>query len=307
MSASVASPTVLLNRVLSLRESCPFLLASDTFVQSASNLTDELVQKAIASNPELIIVYLSYETVLPPSYIKKGKDLFISLLNKNFEKILSQYFQPSENPLTDKRKLIIVDSFNYINRSQIIQLLKIIMRPSHVVYGIYHQDIPTKVSNSQTVGPSAYSYLHFLSSCVFDVKPLDFEDSDSTYYKILTGGPQFPINIRTGPKSRFHLDLTYRRKSGRSLEYKFIIDSVKHEYENIVISSNTTTPEDESLLKDLTTFNLGTTKKQKEQKDKVDLPFLEAQKSMGSVGGSIVYEFEKDDDYDEEDPFEDPF
>ena len=34
---------------------------------------------------------------------------------------------------------------------------------------------------------------------------------------------------------------------------------------------------------------------------------MQAQESLGSAGGAIVYEFEKDDDYDEEDPYEDPF
>lgn len=307
MSASVASPPVLLNRLLSLREACPLLLASDTFIQSAAYLTNELIQKARNSNPDLTIIYLSYETVSPPSYIVKGKDIFIDLLDKDFEKELLPYFRQSDDVNDKKRKLIIIDSLNYIERSKVVKLLKMVMKPTDVVFAVYHQDIPTNVANSQNVGPSAYSYLHFLSSCVFEIKPLNFDDSDSIYYQTLSNGPTFPVGIRSTSQPKFHVDLTYRRKSGRSLEYKFIIDSAKHEYENIVAEGNTTAPEDESLLKDLTTFNLGTTKKQKEQRDKVDLPFLEAQKSLGSVGASIVYEFEKDDDYDEEDPFEDPF
>ena len=65
--------------------------------------------------------------------------------------------------------------------------------------------------------------------------------------------------------------------------------------------------EDESLLKDLTTFNLTTSSKQKLAREQVELPFMQAQESLGAAGGAIVYEFEKDDDYDEEDPYEDPF
>lgn len=303
MSGSVASPTVLLNRIFTLRESCSFLLASDTFIQSASFLTSELVSKARQSNPELAIIYLSFETVNVPSYICNGKDTFVDLLDKDFGPILNKIF--SHHAPTEKRKLVIVDSFNYITKKELIPFLKMIMNPSNVVYGVYHQDL--SLASSETSAPSAYSYLHFLSSCVFDIKPLDFDDTDSFYFKVLTNGSSFPVDVRKTQQTKFYIDLTYRRKSGRSLDYRFTIDTLRHEYENIAASVATTAPEDESLLKDLTTFNLGTTKKQREQRDKVDLPFLEAQKSLGSVGGSIVYEFEKDDDYDEEDPFEDPF
>ena len=46
-------------------------------------------------------------------------------------------------------------------------------------------------------------------------------------------------------------------------------------------------------------------KTQKAARENVALPFLEAQSF--NAGGAIVYEYEKDDDYDEEDPYEDPF
>lgn len=303
MSASVASPTVLLNRIFSLREPCPFLLVSDTFIQSATYLTDELIIKAKASSTDLTIIYLSFETTHMPSYMKEGKDIFVDLLNKDFEQILVKLF-PNNNDT--KRMLIIVDSFNYIPQKDIIKFLKLIMKPTHTVYGVYHQDMSDSSSISSK-GPSFYTYLHFLSSCVFEVKPIDFDVSDSLYHQVLENGPIFPVGVRATQQPTFYIDLTYRRKSGRSLEYKFLINSTTHQYEVVTITNNADTQDDESLLKDLTTFNLGTTQKQREQRDKVDLPFLEAQKSMGSVGSSIVYEFEKDDDYDEEDPYEDPF
>ena len=304
MSASVASPTVLLNRIFSLREPCPFLLVSDTFVQSATFLTDELVHKARTSNPELNIVYLSFETVCVPSYVREGRDTFVRLLETDFETQLGRIFSDKE---TSKHTLVVVDSFNYILHKEIIKFLKLIMKPTHTVYGVYHQDIPPPKSNSDFQGPSSYSYLHFLSSCVFDIKPTNFEEHDSFYHATLENGPSFPVGVQSTQHNTFFTHLTYRRKSGRSLEYNFKINSKSHQYEEIKHISTESSQDDELLLKDLTTFNLGTTKKQKEQREKVDLPFLEAQKSMGSVGGSIVYEFEKDDDYDEEDPYEDPF
>lgn len=305
MSASVASPTVLLNRIFSLRESCPFLLVSDTHIQSATFLTNELVNKARTANPDLIIAYFSFETVVQPNYIVKNKDCFVQLLDEDFRKIVPKTLA---NLKSESRKLIIVDSFNYIPNTELVSFLKLLMNPLNVVYGVYHQDIPQlSKPTSKSSGPSSYSYLHYLSSCVFEIKPINFDDADSFYYKVLNDGPQFPINTRESQQSTFYTELTYRRKSGRSLDYKFLINTINHSYEHIASANPASQGDDESLLKDLTTFNLGTTKKQKEQREKVDLPFLAAQQSMGSIGASIVYEFEKDDDYDEEDPYEDPF
>lgn len=307
MSASVASPSVLLKRVLSLREATPFLLACDTFVQSASLLTNELIHTSRQANPDIVLIYLSFETPTPPSFVLKNKDYFLDLLEKDPEKTLKSFLEsPIHFENGAKRKLFIIDSLNYIQHDKVVDFLKLLMQPNHTVYGIYHQDFPLEVSGSKK-GPSTYSYLHYLSSCVFDVKSLDHEDTDSTYYKTLINGPTFPVGVRTTQRQKFFVHLTYRRKSGRSLDYKFVIDSSSHEYENVSSSVPTTQAEDESLLTNLTTFNLNTTQKQKEQREKVDLPFLEAQQSMGSVGASIVYEFEKDDDYDEEDPYEEPF
>ncbi|KAH3679354.1 hypothetical protein WICPIJ_008634, partial [Wickerhamomyces pijperi] len=113
----------------------------------------------------------------------------------------------------------------------------------------------------------------------------------------------FPVGVANRPK--FEARMVYRRKSGRSLEHVFEIDTLTHEY--TVKQESTEQPNEEELLENLTTFNLTTTHKQKLEREKVDLPFLEAQESLGAVGGAIVYEFEKDDDYDEDDPYEDPF
>lgn len=108
----------------------------------------------------------------------------------------------------------------------------------------------------------------------------------------------------------FQVVLTHRRKSGRAVEATYIVDSDNHEIEyQIPKKPEEDAAEDEELLKGLTTFNLTTTDKQRAAKDKVDLPYLQAQEVGlgGAKGGAIIYEFEKDDDYDEEDPYEDPF
>lgn len=125
-----------------------------------------------------------------------------------------------------------------------------------------------------------------------------------------------PVNCN---RHIFRVDLTHRRKSGRSLEATYLVDSSKSQIDYVPErrkgpgadeDGHAAGPEDaEEVLKGLTTFNLGTTSKQREARDKVELPFLQAQEvgQGGALGGAIIYEFEKEDDYDEEDPYEDPF
>lgn len=66
--------------------------------------------------------------------------------------------------------------------------------------------------------------------------------------------------------------------------------------------------QEERLLQSMSTFNLFSTDSQKLRKQKdLELPYLNAQKGDNKDSSAIVYQFEKDDDYDEEDPFEEPF
>ncbi|KAI5965572.1 uncharacterized protein KGF55_000934 [Candida pseudojiufengensis] len=148
------------------------------------------------------------------------------------------------------------------------------------------------------------SLLTYIASSIFEIVPLVNQDDE-----ILDGNISklnFPVNYNLNNEI-FKVVLTNRRKSGRSLVYRFKIDSKKHEYEVINEKSSSENAEDEELLKDLTTFNLTTSDKEKLAREQVELPFMQAQEALGSAGGAIVYEFEKDDDYDEEDPYEDPF
>ena len=91
----------------------------------------------------------------------------------------------------------------------------------------------------------------------------------------------FPINSNLN-SAIFKVILTNRRKSGRSLTYTLIINSLNHEYEiwKDKQESDEILQEDESLLKDLTTFNLTTSSKQKLAREQVELPFMQAQESL---------------------------
>lgn len=296
MTASVASPEILLKRILSLKENTAFFLSLDTVNQSHKPLTEELIFNTNSEKSQIPISYISFETPLKlkPSYLSTNSDSFYRFYSMNESEknqIISKLIKSTS------KNLIIIDSFNYFDKSQLMEFLKVMSNPLNILYGVYHIDI-SPISNDS---PSVLNHLTFLSSVIFDIKHQKIDDSK--YYSHLDT-PKFP---EFASSNIFNLDLTYRRKSGRELQYKYTIDTKKHEYKLILAVSDNDQAEDESLLEGLTTFNLSTNDKQRKQREQVDLPFMEAQKSLGAVGSAIVYTFEKDDDYDEEDPYEDPF
>ena len=48
------------------------------------------------------------------------------------------------------------------------------------------------------------------------------------------------------------------------------------------------------------TFELGLTEKQRQDRENVILPYFDAQKEEGGVGGRILYDMGVEDDFDEE-------
>lgn len=279
--------TVLLNRLLSLKENLPLLLVLDSLAQSSHHLIEEFAFKS--SCP---IIYLSYETVNKPHYAAS----FIDCTALKPEQVVKSAKKELESH--SSRALIIVDSFNYINSEDLAQFTSSMFAPGVSILGTYHTNIPEP--KSELGYPSSQTLLSYIATSIFELEPLvsDEETIDDAIAKV-----SLPPGLN---RQQFKVTLTNRRKSGRSLTYRFKMDIGSHTYEEIRVEE-TADPEDESLLRDLTTFNLTTNVKQKLAKEQVELPYMEAQESLGASGGAIVYEFEKDDDYDEEDPYEDPF
>lgn len=285
---------VLLNRLLSVKENTPFILLLDSLVQSSQNLVKEIAYKCTSNR----IIYLSYETINKPSYA----DEFKECINEPIESVF-KFLEEKQAVSTNNKTVIIVDSLNYIAKEDLTRFIATIALPTVTIVATYHTNCPQK--QDQLVNfPSAVTLLSYIANTIFEIEvdnKLD-EESVDNFVNRLHFPPHHSFN-----STKFKVVLTNRRKSGRSIRYNFIIDTKEHTYDIYNQREAEIDPEDELLLKDLTTFNLITNSKQKLAKDQVQLPFMEAQESMGAAGGAIVYEFEKDDDYDEEDPYEDPF
>lgn len=288
------SSLVLLNRLLAVKESTPFVLLLDSLVQSSYNLVKEFAYKGNGNG----ILYVSFETINRPSFATEFIECDTSALKSVTEKIQALLAS------LDGKVVIIIDSLNYIPRDELTSFIASIALPTATIVATYHTDTP-QPQDTLVNFPDSITVLTYIANTIFEIEvdnsKLEQEDLDNFINRL-----HFPCynNLNS---SKFKVKLTNKRKSGRSINYNFIIDTKSHLYEVNEQKAEDIDPEDELLLKDLTTFNLNTNSKQKLAKDQVLLPFMEAQEAMGAAGGAIVYEFEKDDDYDEEDPYEDPF
>ncbi|AGO10681.1 AaceriADR332Wp [[Ashbya] aceris (nom. inval.)] len=296
MSSTLHNPGVLLKRIFSLREQSALLLCVDTVAQSARYLILEFVHHL--KDTSLQLLYLSYETASRPSYATH----FIDCSGLSAEEVVAQAKQvlpgaagPGESPW-----LVVVDSMNYVPIGELSRFVSGLAGPGVTVVGTYHSSMPRFTEPAFQHYPDGLELLRFMSVTILEVGPLVPEEDAEDIEEQLA---RFVVPRRLNG-SVYALTLTNRRKSGRSLSYRFRVDSNDHTY-SILDGTAERDTEEAPQLEGLTTFNLNTTQKQKHAKEKLELPFLEAQSF--NTGGAIVYEFEKDDDYDEEDPYEDPF
>lgn len=281
---------VLLKRQLALKENAYFCLILDSLRQSSHYLVQEFVHNSLGN-----VIYLSYESISKPDYATEYLDCSLALLQQ------IQAFLKEKASTSALKTLVVVDSLNYIPDDQIVQFISSIVLPTTTIVGTYHTNVPQVAKSGY---PGAQLLLLYIAQAIFEVEPVKIEDEEYVENKLAQF--QFPISEKLNTPT-FRLNLINRRKLGKSLTYNYIVDSEKHEYEVYKPQEETIDEEDEAVLKGLTTFNLTTNDKQKLAREQVELPYLEAQTEMGKMGGAIVYEFEKDDDYDEEDPYEDPF
>lgn len=311
--------SVILPRLLGLRDHSPFILLLDTVAQSSRFLELELFHRV---PKDANIIYLSYETSRIPDRAnhtilcsKKSNTEIHDDVNKILEHSSSMYHISYffYHLLTLAENVLFIDSLAYIDPEQLTSFLIPLLGPRTSVIATYHTDIPSKAQSTNSSYPSALALLSYFATAVLTISPVPKDDvnDESERTRLVQ---QFILPAASCNQPTFHVLLTHRRRSGRAIEASYIVNAKSHEIEYLIQKQpeevlGASAAEEQELLKGLTTFNLTTTDKQKEAKDKVDLPFLQAQEvGFGGVnGGAIIYEFEKDDDYDEDDPYEDPF
>lgn len=295
---------ILLPRILALKDPSPFILVLENILQSSWFFIQEMINKLPSDTNKILIRTKNYEQILFDTVIDANK---VSL-----EKI----------PLLLKEKLsdgqknvVFIDSLNQIPLDILSEFLISLLTPNATLVGIYNTSLVHNgdyargkaVSSSY---PNPLTLLSFFSTSKIKLvpaqklSPQELEQQENELDLLI---PPLACN-----KAVFNAELEHRRKSGRAMRASYKIDAGKHSIEYFVekdAEAQDAPIEDPSALQGLATFNLSMTEEQKRAKEGVPLPFLQAQEvgNGGGSGGAIIYQFEKDDDYDEEDPYEDPF
>ncbi|KAL6936867.1 hypothetical protein ACO0OL_001418 [Hanseniaspora opuntiae] len=326
MSLTTNNSIVLLKRTFSLKEQPALILVLDSLLQTASS---SLLAEFKHNNPLLNVIYIGFEnSVNKPHYadyiVKPYQFVTANDNESTFDIKYLRLLREIESKATiNKQTLLIIDNALYVDSDDLLLLINRLSYkegepiPNRTVLTVYHKDnvdfeqFQSKNNFSQmtTLYPSADQILKTESNVILDLNPIikdnkfvyDEEELDNNLNK-------FHIPRGFNNTKRYHVDFTNKRKSGRISTFKFIINSADHEYiddTKMLTVDNPFGNNDISEFEGMTTFNLQMTDKQRKAKESVELPFMEAQQF--SSGGAIVYEFEKDDDYDEEDPYEDPF
>lgn len=288
MVISHSHKAALLPRLLSLKDNSPFILMVDSITQSADNLLAELLHQIPTPRNVILVSFESLDT----------QD---SLINHfiHFTRGVAKIEQELTRCIDKSMKnIVLIDSFNYIPAESLSQFCMTIIKTGCILVGVYHEPVHTLPIS--TYYPSPLTLLSYFATSVLTISPN--KSIDESEIRMLEYTFVLPLGVND---EVFKVHLVHRRRSGRAIHAWYTVNSKTHE----IIYNPTAGPEseqeDEAMLKGLTTFNLSKTEKQKQDKEKVELPYLQAQE-LGS-GGAIIYEFEKDDDYDEEDPYEDPF
>lgn len=292
--------SLLLPRILALKDSSAFTVVIDSVEQSADRLVAEFLHNApVATN----VIYLNFETVRPPKRANHVVD--------GHQKTAD--FRSAIDKLIDgKSNLIVIDTLAFIPEAELFQLLFSLISNTTSVVAIYHSNLTSKSETASTLSTSHYpdtlSLLNYFATSLLTVSPLS--DPNAMPHDVEKHNKQVsewdvPLGLNG---TVFEVSLDLRRKSGRGITVSYLVDSDTHK---VTLDNRRAaeTVDEQGLLKDLTTFNLTTSEKNKTAKDNVELPFLTSQQygDGGVQGGAIVYQYEKDDDYDEEDPYEDPF
>ncbi|KAK9480769.1 Elongator complex protein 5 [Lipomyces japonicus] len=286
--------STVLNRLVSLKDTSPFVLLLDTPRQTAKPILFEFARRATTAGHGAVFLAFETATVVDDGH---GQVEFVGCNRLSFDQIHDCVRKLN-------RPLVLIDTLRFIPAADLARfLVPLIQSPASSTLVAVAQPGPTVVPE-RSFAPSATTVLSYLATTIFTVQPSDDDDDDDDDDE---NDGVLPLSANS---AKFNVEFTHRRKSGRAVTGLFAFDYGAHAFtfKPAGKSRHAGDANEHDLVRDLTTFNLGTTEKQKQARELVELPYLQAQHTAGlATTGAIVYQYEKEDDYDEEDPYEDPF
>lgn len=215
--------------------------------------------------------------------------------------------------------LIILDTLHPFASLAALDLpswLSSLLSPQISFVAVYHQDVPLQVTCSSPYTPEPLVLLKFLATTILCLHSLAQTIARRHAADKSLAEPVFGLmeeiegvvkGMHGNDRRGVVLEMEHRRKSGRGIIEWFFVptDSTKgkvvlledHPLNRQQPAENDTNDEPKSLD---ATFDLGLTEKQRRDREGVVLPYFDAQKDGGGVGGRILYDMGVEDDFDEE-------
>ncbi|PHH78134.1 hypothetical protein CDD82_3186 [Ophiocordyceps australis] len=311
---------LLLQRLLNLRHGAsPLTLVLDNLEQSAGPLLHEYMSRAKISRTK--VIFVSFATLNKPI----GADVFIRAYNKDLKLVQRELNShcPAPAPLQkDKpvqRALIIIDSLNNIawsSADSLASFLSGLITPVVSVVAVYHSDVPASTSPSTNeYEPAPLTLLSHLATAILRVSSLEQEIARQAARNRALQEPEWGlgegregvlIGLRATQERALVLRMELRRRSGRSVPGDFILAPAPGA--NAAISLLTdhaafaaAEEENQQDQGPESTFNLALTDKQRKDREGIVLPYFDAQTDIGAgLGGRILYDMGREDDFDED-------
>lgn len=223
--------------------------------------------------------------------------------------------------------------------SKLSLFLSSLLTPSTSLLSVYHVDVPLPSATSSSSSPHPLTLLKYLSTTLITTHSIRHvlqrkKNKDVSLPAPVWGLDEGIEGVLVGLGSNagegVALEVEYRRKSGRSVVEWFYLPTptpttTKEGSRAPAVGKEEEKKEKVILLEDhpqwrvseqvrrqgeggrddddelRTTFELGITERQKKARDEVLLPYMDAQREGGGLGGAILFTPEKEvDDFDEE-------
>ncbi len=226
--------------------------------------------------------------------------------------------------------LLIIDTLNPLTHdlpTTLAPFLSTLLSPTTSLLATYHLDIPSSNLTSTLYAPSPLTLLKYLATTIFTTHSLSHVLARKAARDRSLREPTFGlaeenegviIGLGANDRRGVVFEMEFRRKSGRGVHELFFLPSphtlstaqTAQNRERIILLEDhelyRRVPEepgggDVSGSGDMdTTFNLGLTEKQRRDREGVVLPYFDAQREEGGVGGRILYDMGVEDDFDAE-------
>ena len=232
-------------------------------------------------------------------------------------------------------RLLIIDSLNPLSASSesinLPALLSSFISLTTSLLAVYHIDIPAPlpVSQDNAYAPAPLTLLKYMATTIFTARSLHHVLAREAARDRSRAEPVFGLEegvegviqgLGANGRDGMVLEMEHRRKSGRGVKEWYFLP-LRDERVPTSTSTAGRARENAMLLEDHplyrsaddtstasaagaegppeSTFELGLTEKQRQDREGVVLPYFDAQKG-GGQGGRILYDMGSEDDFDEE-------